>query len=78
MIHKYDRPPVFRSLRKQRWEDRPLQARQWLLHTHGSTRFLKGTPRECKGVQRYSDIGDATVVIVVVALFFVCLVYGLI
>ena len=49
-MNRYGVPAVFR-IRKEKWKDRPWQDRQWLLHTHHSTQFLKGVPRECPGVE---------------------------
>ena len=34
-MNRYGVPSVFRT-RRQKWEDRPCQDRQWLIHAHGS------------------------------------------
>jgi len=51
-------PAVFRTNRHLRWDSKPWPDRSFLLHAHHSTQFLKGTPRECRGVK--SDRMDWT------------------
>lgn len=76
-MNHYGVPAVFRSMRRQKLEDLPWQARQWLLHKHGSVKFLKGVLRECPGVEPDCSKGDLAVILAVLVMFGVCIALGL-